>query len=98
MGKEHLKHPSIYKDYEDWEIEQLEPHEPIHGKNRQLSIEHGLYMYIDREFHTWLHIDERGIKLNNHYKTEMQEKWMEHNNKTVEEFIEIFGKNYLGCD
>lgn len=95
MGKEHLKHPSIYKDYEDWEIEQLEPHEPIGNKNRSLSIKHGLYMYVNRKYHRWLHDTHEGRIKNRELQAEMQEKWMDHNNKSIADFMAIFGENYL---
>ena len=39
----------------------LHRHEPIHGKNRQTSLEQGLWIYVTEEEHRWLHDTEEGI-------------------------------------
>ncbi len=97
MGKEHRGIKSIYKDYEDWEIETYEPHEPIKGNpNRRLSIERGMFMYIDRTYHNWLHVTEEGQIKDKEYKEEMQLLCMEAYNMSIDEFRSLFGKNYIG--
>lgn len=95
LGKEHKKHPSIISNYETWETLTLDPHEPIGGKNRPLSIKEGLYIYIDRKKHRWIHDTEEGQLYNDKLKQQMQETWMEYNHKSEKDFIKLFGRNYL---
>jgi len=79
----------------------LDPHEPIHGKNRQLSMEDGLWIWVTREEHDRLHENEEGIKCNKELKKLMQECWMNHYHDEqtydykLNKFIERYGKNYL---
>ncbi len=96
MGKEHVGIKSIYKDYEEWELSTLQPHEPIKGNpNRRLSIERGMFMYITPEYHHWLHTTEEGQEQDKLYKLEMQTLCMDHCNVTEDEFREIFKISYL---
>lgn len=60
--------------------------------NRPKSEEYGLFIWLTPEQHNYLHDHPKemlGIK------KEAQKSFMKHYNKTVEEFIEVFGKNYL---
>jgi len=96
MGKEHQGIKSIYKDYEDWQTTNLQPHEPIKGNpNRTISISYGMFMYITPEYHNWLHVTEEGQEQDKIYKREMQVLCMEVHNMTEEEFREIFKISYL---
>ncbi len=96
MGKEHKGIKSIYKDYEDWEINTLEPHEPIKGNpNRKLSIKYGMFMYITRDHHHRLHHTDEGQAQDEEYKKEMQLLCMESHNMTEDEFRGIFKISYL---
>jgi len=96
MGKEHKSIKSIYRDYEDWELEYLEAHEPIKGNpNRRLSIERGMFMYITSEEHHRLHHTDEGQALDEQYKKEMQLLCMEAHNMTEDEFREVFKISYL---
>ena len=71
-------------------------HEVYFGKNRQKSIEDGCCIYLCGTHHN---LSSQGIhfnhKLDLEVKQKMQKKWCEYYNKTTENFIERFGKNYL---
>jgi len=92
MGKEHKGIKSIYKDYEDWEVNTLEPHEPWLGSNRTTSIKLGMFMYITREYHDWLHTKSEGKEKNKELQQEMKLKCIEYHNMSEEDFDEIFIK------
>lgn len=92
MGKEHRGITSIYKDYEDWEINTLEPHEPWLGSNRTVSIKLGMFMYITRDYHHWLHNVSEGKLKNKELQQEMKELCMAHHNMSEEDFKQIFIK------
>ena len=71
-------------------------HEVFFGKNRQKSIEDGLVVFLTPQLHN---MSNYGVHFNNTFDKELkkigQKTWMEKNNKTEEEFIERYGKNYL---
>jgi len=92
MGKEHKGIKSIYKDYEDWEVNTLEPHEPWKSSNRTTSIKLGMFMYITRDYHAWLHETEEGQVKDNMHKEEMKQKCMEYHNMSERDFHEVFIK------
>lgn len=92
MGKEHRNIKSIYKDYEDWEISVLEPHEPHGASNRQTSIKLGLFMYITRKYHYWLHNTSEGKLKNKEHQEEMKQKCLEYHNMSELDFEQIFIK------
>ena len=92
MGKEHKGIKSIYRDYEDWEINTLEPHEPWKASNRTTSIKLGMFMYINRDYHAWLHETEEGQEQDKIHKAEMTQKCLEHYNMSEKDFEEIFIK------
>lgn len=75
-------------------IDGLDPHEPIGGKNKKLSEKYGLYIYVTRSKHTWLHSTEDGEIENCRLKVEMQKAFIEYYNKSLHDFILIFGKDY----
>ena len=92
MGREHKGIKSIYKDYEDWEINTLEPHEPWLGSNRTISILLGMFMYITRDYHNWLHTQSEGKLKNLEYQEEMKQLCMEVHDMPEEDFEQIFIK------
>lgn len=66
-------------------------HEPIHGNGRKrLSMKHGLTIPVCADCHDMFH---KKPETNEPYKIEMQERFEE--TRTREEFMEIFGTNYL---
>ena len=67
-------------------------HEPLCGKNRQLSIKHKLQVPLCFNCHRLAH-DEPTQEFNNQLKKEMQLKFEETHNRS--EFVKIFGRNYL---
>jgi len=92
MGKEHRGIKSIYKDYEDWEIDILEPHEPWGASNRQTSIKLGMFMWLHRTYHHWIHNTGDGEQENERLRKDMKQKCLEHHNMSEEDFNEIFIK------
>ncbi len=103
MGKEHLKVKSIYRDYEDWEVQTLEAHECFGGSNRQTSRKLGMFLYISRDYHARLHNTHEGKLENLELQEEMKQLCLEHHNMSEEDFHEIFVKgnrrirdSYLG--
>lgn len=72
-------------------------HEVFFGsKNRQKSIEDGLVVFLTPEMHN---MSNRGVHFNknfdNYLKKIAQKTWQEYYNKSEEEFIERYGRNYL---
>lgn len=67
-------------------------HEPIHGKNRKISIKYDLRVPLCFNCHRLAH-DEPNQTFNNALKVEMQKKFeIEHPEL---DFLKIFGRNYL---
>ena len=71
-------------------------HEVYYGKNRQRSIKDGCCVYLCGKHHNQsnegVHFNhELDIKL----KKETEKKWIEVYNKTIEDFIKEYGKNYI---
>lgn len=66
------------------------------GKNRQKSIEDGCCVYLCAKHHN---MSDKGIHFDHSFdlqtKQVMQKKWCDHYNKTTEEFIKRYGRNYL---
>lgn len=66
-----------------------------YGK-RNLSEKYGLWIWLREDWHDMsdysIHFDER---LNRRIKGQVQEIAMKHYNWTKEEFIKIFGRNYI---
>jgi len=55
----------------------MDPHEPIGGRhNRDMSIEEGIYIYVPRWTHDWLHENPVGQQVNKLFKAIMQEEWL----------------------
>ena len=70
----------------------LDTHELIKGINRKKCIKWGLVVYICRDCHRKTEEDSEFYK---ETKKMAQEVWQNYYNKTTEEFIKEFGKNYL---
>ena len=70
----------------------VDAHELIKGINRKKCIKWGLVVYICRDCHRKTEEDSKFYK---ETKKMAQEVWQNHYNKTTEEFIKEFGKNYL---
>lgn len=71
-------------------------HEVFFGKNRRKSIEDGCCIYLCGFHHNQ---SNRGVHFNKELdlmiKKQMQLYWMKHYNKTIEDFIKRYGRNYL---
>lgn len=72
-------------------------HEIFYGSNRHNSIKYGLVIPLCTSEHhvgnaKGIHADK---KLDLEWKQKGQQVFMKHYNKNVDEFISIFGKNYL---
>ena len=102
MRRERLKHmsKSIIQTEKECFIcggqSWLEEHHIFEGANRKLSEKYGLKVWLCHPCHNEPpngvhHNKEKMIKL----KQIGQKAFMEYYNKTEDEFIQIFGKNYL---
>jgi hypothetical protein len=76
----------------------IELHEVFFGgRNRNKSIEDGLVIPLCKQFHhrgnlVGIHKDK---ELNLKYKKIAEQKWLEYYNKTIDDFISRYGRNYL---
>ena len=74
----------------------LHRHEIFFGKNRQKSIDYGLVVFLTPEMHN---MSNNGVHFNHEFDMELkqmgQRAAMDYYGWTIEEFREIFGKNYL---
>ena len=72
-------------------------HEIFFGrKNRQKSIEDGLVVFLKPVDHN---MSDYGVHFNKTFDLELkqiaQKRWQEYYNKTTEDFIKRYGRNYL---
>jgi hypothetical protein len=74
-------------------------HEVFFGKNRQLSIKYGLVIFIRPEDHNGethgIHC-KSGHEFDEYIKAYAQRQAMKYYNWSISDFIEIFGKSYIG--
>lgn len=74
----------------------IHTHEVFFGKNRQKSIEDGCCIYLCGTHHN---MSNQGIHFNHDLdimvKKDMEEKWLEVYGKTIDNFRQRYGKNYL---
>ena len=76
----------------------VELHEVFYGgRNRHKSIEDGLVIPLCKKYHhrgnlVGIHKDK---KLNTKYRKIAEQKWLDHYNKTIKDFIKRYGRNYL---
>lgn len=82
-----------------WKTERFtnsQRHEIFGGINRQQSIKDGLVIFLTLEKHTGsnkaIHKDKEFM---NYAHRIGQETWQKYYNKTKEEFIKVYGQNYL---
>lgn len=71
-------------------------HEVFGASNRQKSIRDGLVVFLQPEMHN---MSNRGVHFDrefDHYLKRIGEKtWCKHYGKTIDDFIEEYGRNYL---
>ena len=72
-------------------------HEVFFGtRNRQKSIEDGLVVYLKPELHN---MSNEGVHYNQQFRDMMQKEaqrqWMAYYDKSIDDFIKRYGKNYL---
>ena len=71
-------------------------HEVFFGPNRQKSIKDGLVVFLSPEMHN---MSSHGVHFNREFDLYLkrigQQAWMDYYNKTTEDFIREYGKNYL---
>lgn len=74
----------------------LHIHEVYFGKNRQKSIEDGCCIYLCGTHHN---MSDKGIHFDHDFdlqvKQTMEKRWLEYYGKTIDDFIERYGRNYL---
>ncbi len=74
----------------------LHRHEVFFGQNRQTSLKYGLFVYLMPAMHN---MSDMGVHFNHEFDLRLkrigQRAAMNHYGWTVEQFVEIFGKNYL---
>lgn len=82
-----------------WSTEHFEgshKHHVFGGANRKLSEKDGLYFYLRPEMHN---MSDKGIHFNKDFMDYAhkvgQLAWQEYYNKTTEDFIQRYGRNYL---
>lgn len=83
--------------YQTERVGNLHRHEVFFGTaNRQKSIDYGLVVFLAPEMHN---MSKAGVHFNREFDLELkrigQEAAMDYYGWTVEEFIKIFGRNYL---
>ena len=72
-------------------------HEVFFGtRNRQKSIDDGLVVYLTPELHN---MSNKGVHFNKEFRDKMQQeaqrRWMQYYNKSIDDFRNRYGKNYL---
>lgn len=72
-------------------------HEIFFGtSNRQKSINDGLVVFLKPEYHNMSNL---GVHFNREFdlmlKVAGEKRWLEYYNKTIDDFIKEYGKNYL---
>ena len=72
-------------------------HEAFFGvRNRKKSIEDGLVVFLTPEMHN---MSNKGVHNNREFdlkiKRVAEHVWLEYYNKTIEDFISRYGKNYI---
>ena len=75
-----------------------ERNEVFGGKNRKKSIEDGLVIFMTPELHRTdkisFHKDPKNIIWED-LRKRAEKKWLEYYDKTIDDFIKRYGKNYL---
>ena len=79
----------------------LHEHHVFGGRNRKLSEKYGLKVWLTGNLHNQSKYGvhgKDGHELDKQLKSEVQQIAMKHYNWSVEDFIRIFGKNYIEED
>lgn len=85
-----------YDDGTEWDRRYLEEHHIFFGHPwRDLSEKYGLKVYLTTEHHKGNDGPHLNREVDLRLKREAQEITMEHYGWTTEQFIDIFGRNYL---
>jgi len=84
--------------WRNFRFEGSERHEAFFGvKNRKRSIRDGLVVFLTPEFHrgtNGVH-GKNGDWINREIKRNAEIAWLKYNNKTIDDFIKEYGKNYI---
>lgn len=74
----------------------IHTHEVFFGKNRKKSIEDGCCVYLCGKHHNQ---SNEGVHFNHDLdlklKIAMEKTWLKEYDKTIDDFIERYGKNYI---
>jgi len=86
--------PPYWRNYRETGLHR---HEIFFGTaNRKKSIEDGLVVFLTPKMHN---MSNKGVHFNKEFDNELkqtgQAKWCEYYNKTNEDFIKRYGRNYL---
>lgn len=98
MNKEFCIMPSNLPYWDNKRFFGSHRHEAFFGvRNRQKSIDDGLIVFLTYENHegtNGVH-GKKGHYLDNMIKVEAEIAWLKYYNKTIEDFIKRYGRNYL---
>ena len=88
-----LENCYIHMKYLGIAVKGNELHHCIHGvANRRLADRERLYCRLCHSCHTMLH--DKGYH-DKDLQQDAERAWLEYNNKSVEDWIKLFGNNYL---
>ena len=78
-------------------LDGLVRHEVMFGtRNRQKSIDDGLVVFLTPELHN---MSNKGVHFNRDFdlmiKKAGEKRWLEYYNKTIDDWIKKYGRNYL---
>lgn len=83
----------IHMKYMGVEVPAKHKHHCIHGvANRKIAEREGVYCFLCLACHTALH--DKGFHDKDLQKI-AEQAWLDYYNKTIEDWIRVFGKNYL---
>lgn len=86
-------HCYIHKKYLGIEVDAVHEHHMCHGTaNRKLADQHHLVCGLCESCHRLLH--DKGYH-DIDLIQDAENAWLKHNEKTIDDWIAIFGKNYL---
>lgn len=70
----------------------VDKHHIYGAANRPISEKDGCFIYLCRRCHDRLHLNPKFMAT---YKARCEEAWLKKYNKTIEDFIARYGRNYL---
>ena len=85
----------ICRQFGECNTQDLEDHHIFFGPNRKLSEKYGMKVYLCARHHRGNASPHMCRAIDIELKQMAERKFLEHYNKTVEDFITIFGKNYI---